>query len=357
MIVERVPTSPRSPAGRAIRLAGLAVPALLLAGVVTAGLLGPRPEARSAAERDASAPPSVALAAPGSIAPAPDDAPSPVTFPRSARDLPVRSVAATRDAQGRNPQAHVIAVAGYLTIEDLHPSCVDRWLGSFGRSCAGRTVLADAPTRPFPSSTGGGAGFGALGAHLHPTFPPGVRVPRELKAGAGRDGSPVPVVVLGRFDPLAAGSCMPGNRGCDEAFIVERVAWVDGEIYRASTMIDPGLRADWTDPVWRHGLDVARAALAPPRTLLRTVFLTATTLGEVDQAAADAVRRAITGAPGGVDPTPAALWYVRGLVRDGHAARDSSGSTGPRIVWVVVEDGTGRVLARGTGPNGGSGNS
>jgi hypothetical protein len=80
-------------------------------------------------------------------------------------------------------------------------------------------------------------------------------------------------------------------------------------------------------------------------------------LNEVDQAAAVAVRRALASGAAGVDSTSSALWYVRGLEWDDHAARYPSGSAAPRIVWVVVEGATGQVLARGTEPVGGSGSS
>jgi hypothetical protein len=103
--------------------------------------------------------------APASAVPVREVAPEPGAFPSTVQGLPVMSVASTREVHLRNPLAHVVAVAGYLTLEDLRPTCADRWLGSFGDACAGRTVLADSPTRP-PSSTGGGA-VGALGALIH----------------------------------------------------------------------------------------------------------------------------------------------------------------------------------------------
>lgn len=361
MIIERVPLNPRSPRHRALRVAGLGVPVLLLAGVVTVGALGPQAETPPVAE-DAPASSAVALEVPASAvpaddAPAPDAAPARVAYPQTVLGFPVMSVAATLEVHRRNPLAHVLAVAGHLTIQGLQPACADRWLGSFGASCEGRTVLADSPTRPFPTSTGGGAGFGALGPHLHPRFPAGVRLPPELVTDAAPEGSPVPVVVLGRFAPQLEGACAGRPDRCDEAFTVERVAWVAGRLHRGTTMVSPGYAVDWKDVAWRERRAAARAALGQDRPLLASAYLEPSGLAAVDPAAADALRRALAGDPAATGALAGPLWYVRGVALDEQAARLPSGAAAPRVVWVVVDDATGRVLARGTELAGASGSS
>lgn len=341
MLVEPVPTGPRSPARRALQLVGLAVPVVLLAGVVTAGALGPQPEPLPG--DDLASPRDVAIASPPAAATpdaaAPDaESPAVVEFPSRLAGLVVRSVADTLAAHRVDPRTGVVAVAGHLTIRDLPAECADRYLGPFGTFCERRTVLADAPTRPYPASTGGGSGFAALGPHLHPTVPVGVRLPPDVVVAPGRDGSPVAVVVLGRFTAPGPGPCIGGSRSCDEAFTMERVAWVDGEAYLRTTTIDPALEVDWADEDWRARRGAARAALGFDQTPLLTAYVAPESLARIDPAAADAVRDAAGGAPAGT-----AVWYVRGLEGSGGP---TGGETG-RVVWAVVDE-TGRtVLASG----------
>lgn len=336
MLVEPVPTGPRSPARRALQLVGLALPVVLLAGVVTAGALGPRPEPLPG--DDLASPDGVALASPPAAgtpeATASDTGRSAVVaFPPRLAGLAVRSVADTLAAHRQRPLAGIVAVAGHLTIRDLPAECADRYLGPFGTFCERRAVLADSPTRPYPSSTGGGSGFAAIGPHLHPTVPVGVRLPPDVVEALGGDGSPVAVVVLGRFTPMEPGPCIGGSRTC-EAFSVERVAWVAGEAYLRTTTIDPALEVDWADEDWRARRSAARAALGFDRTPLLTAYVAPETLARIDPVAAQAVRDVAGGRPPG-----AAIWYVRGL----EGSRDPTGGETGQVVWAVV-DATGQTV-------------
>lgn len=244
MLIEPVPTGPRSPVRRALRLAGLVAPVALLAGVVAVGVLGPRSEP---APGDDAAPSAVtALVAPPAtgapdgvtpdagptavIDPAPETVP-PVApaFPTRLSGLEVHGVADTLAARRDGAVGDIVAVAGHITIRELGAECADRYLGPSGAVCPRTAVLADSPLRPYPPSTGGGAGFAAIGPHLHPTILAGVRLPRLVVGTLRGDRWPVPVVVLGRFTGPQPGPCIGGNRTCDEAFVVERVAWTTAD--------------------------------------------------------------------------------------------------------------------------------
>jgi hypothetical protein len=340
MIVEPVPTNPRSPVRRGVRLAGVALPLVLLVGVVAVGSLGPK----------AAPPRTVETATPDPAAPGESAGPREardaatealvVDFPDQLGGLEVLGVSAAIEARRSGGLPGFVAVAGYLTIQDLPAECADRYLGPYGALCERRVVLADVPNRPFSSSYGSGSGFGGIGAHLHPMVPPGVRLPHEV-LDASTDGSaaPVPVAVLGRFvdeDP----PCATGTRHCGEAFVLERVAWVDGEPRYRTTIIDPALDVDWTDPSWRERRAAARAALGFDRTLLMTAYLRPATLELIDPAAAVAVVAA-------AGEAPPAVWYIRALQHDPHWARYPAGGAAPRVVWSVFDDASGTVIARG----------
>ncbi|OGO56449.1 MAG: hypothetical protein A2V85_03595 [Chloroflexi bacterium RBG_16_72_14] len=340
MIVEPVPTNPRSPVRRGVRLAGVTLPLVLLVGVVAVGSLGPKaspPRTAGAVTPDPAAPGT--SVAPGE-APAASAAALATEFPDQLGGLEVLGVAAAIEARRSGGLSGFVAVAGYLTIQDLPAECVDRYLGPYGAFCERRVVLADVPNRPFSSSYGSGSGFGGLGAHLHPTVPLGVRLPHEVvDASTGDSAAPVPVAVLGRFvadDP----PCATGGRHCGEAFVIERVSWVDGEHRYRTTIIDPALEVDVTDPSWRERRAAARAALGFDRTLLMTAYLRPATLERIDPAAAGAVHAAAGDAP-------LAVWYIRALQHDPHWARYPAGGAAPRVVWAVFDDASGTVIARG----------
>ncbi len=122
MIVEPVPTNPRSPIRRLLRVLGLTAPVLLLVAVVAVGAFGPPP------------------AAPASDAPATPDPAGPtrppalvvdgeaVSFPETWIGLRVRGIADTRAEQAAGHAQGVIAVAGYLSYGSRSWTCNDEYL-------------------------------------------------------------------------------------------------------------------------------------------------------------------------------------------------------------------------------------
>ena len=341
MIIEPVPTNPRSPVRHGLQLAGVVLPIVLLVGVVALGSLGPK--AMPPTAEDATRVPEASAAADGA-SPGPAFETVAVAFPEQVGGVPVRTVAAILEAHRSDRLTGFVAVAGFLTVQDLPAECADRYLGPFGAFCERRAVLADSPNRPFSSSYGSGSGFGGIGAHFHPTVPFGVRLPPQLVYPSATGGTPSPaaVTVLGRFTAEDPDACA-GVRHCDEAFVIERVAWVDGEYHQRTTTVDPALDVDWTDPSWRERRAAARGALGFDRTLLMTAYLRPVTLERIDPAAAVAVVAA-------AGETPGAVWYVRGLERDPHSARYPSGAAPARVVWAVYDEASGTVIARGGEP-------
>src|SRR3990172_13040852 len=98
MIVEPVPTNPRSPVRRGVRLAGVTLPLVLLVGVVAVGSLGPKasPPRTAGAVTPHPAAPGTAVAPGG--APAASAAALPTEFPDQLGGLEGRGVAAAIEA-------------------------------------------------------------------------------------------------------------------------------------------------------------------------------------------------------------------------------------------------------------------
>lgn len=339
MIVEPVPTNPRSPARRAARLVAVAAPVVVFLAVVGVGLLGPR--ATTTPAPDAS---TVASASDAASDTTPD---RPVrladgtttTFPATWIGFRVRSVAATRAERQAGGAAGIVAVAGYLSYGTLPWTCVDTYLDASG--CDGRALLADVDV--LPTAENGGV-FGAIGPHLHPTFAQGVRGPVPSGSPSDPHREPIPVVVLGRYTDSVGVPCSPTSRDCGQAFAVDRVVWVAGTPWGETLTIDPALNVEPTLPRITRSVEEATDALGSGALPLVASVLRRDLLPTVDADAADALPP--------VEPGDEyrAVTYVRGLVFQFDASQPLYGRD-PRIGWVVVKSTTGEVLARG-GPEG-----
>jgi len=339
MIIEPVPTSPRSPRRRALGRLGLLTPVLLLAVVIAAGVLGRAAEPPSAGPPGESSPADLspggppeprtgATPIPGSGVLALGDGPA---WPTVAADLEVRTVdevlalGATTDL--------VVAVSGYLGFPSPS-SCAARPEDAFGPLCERRGILA---ARPWV--THGAGVFAQLGVHLHPRFPVGVPLPSAItRAVAPAGGDPVPVVLVGRR-VADGGSCPGAGRTCDQSFLVDRVVWVDGSDSPTRLVVDSGIDTSPAEWVLAHAADAQMAAIGWSGTLLVTALLRPDTVARVD---ADADRALQMG------PPPAGLvWYVRGLETEYDPTRYPLGQSPPRLSWALLDDVTGQVIARG----------
>jgi hypothetical protein len=335
MIVEPTPTNPRSPVRRALRLAGLGLPVVLLAGVAAAGLLGSAPAGpplgsgaplEAAASSPAAAPDASAEARPAEPTLAPG-------VPETLAGLRVRSVSATLDGRGAIGGPSVVAVAGHLRSgRDPASACaVDAGLP--GASCAREIVIAASG-----DAAQGGATFGGIGAHIHAVVPPGVLLPGD--AGGPRTG---PGGGFGRFGASDAG-CTADMRGCVDPFTVERVAWVDGLVAPLLPAAERSIALPPTDPMITDTPQATLSALGPTTTLLRALLLV-DGLETVDPAAALAVRDWARA------PDAGAVWYLRALdVPAGPPAGPFKGLRHPQVRWAVVSERTRRVIAAGIVP-------
>ncbi|HEY3336479.1 MAG TPA: hypothetical protein VGK16_14695 [Candidatus Limnocylindrales bacterium] len=339
MIVEPVPTNPRSPVRRLGRVLGLTLPVVLLVGVVAIGALGPPP-----VERRSESP----SGDPSPIADEPTRAPAlvvdgkAVTFPDAWIGLRVRSIADLRAERASGRAQGVVAVAGYLSYGSLSWACTDELLDVDRAACDGRTVFADQPL-----AVGGGAGAsgrGSIGPHLHPEFPPGTRAPAPDDTPGSPRHEPIPVVVLGLFTDPPGLACPPDARDCGESFAVQRVVWVAGKPWGPTLTVDPALGVDPGIPEIARTVAAGTAALGRGALPLVTSVIRPDALGTLDADAAAAlppIQPAFRLRP---------VTYVRGLVFQFDASQPLYGRD-PAIGWVVLDSITGRLLARG-GPTG-----
>jgi hypothetical protein len=326
MIVEPVPTRPRSALRRAAGWIGMTLPPVLLVGVVAAGILG-RPAEGPRGDGDAS---------PGAVAsqPAgpeePDGGPA---WPTVAADLAVRSVSNALEIRGRAAPDRMLAVAGYLGVLTPPAGCPAETDDGLGPWCERRGMLVE-----LPWVTSGGGVFAPLGVHLHPRFPVGVRLPDTIaRTTREAGGGPVPVVLVGRFEPDSE-FCTRLGPSCEARFLVDQVAWVDGAAFPSRPVFDEGIDASPTDWVLFHQLDAEVAAIGWSGTVLVSALLRPETLEQVDPAAAGALA---TWTPAGL------VWYVRGLETGYDPTRYPLGQSPPRLRWIVLDDTTGEVIARG----------
>lgn len=314
MIVQPVPVGPPSRSRRILRLAAATVPMVLLAGVVGAGVLGPRSEPIAP---DASVSPAVEAAVQSTTPAAPpsrDPLPArrPPAYPASVAGIPVRTVDEALAARAAGTVGDLVAIAGFLGIRELPETCHDPRLGPYGAFCTRTGLLADAP---WAADTG----FAELGTHLHPQFPVGVRVPYRAAEVARSGAAASAAVVIARFDDPRARSCLPVGRHCGEELVVERVAWIEGGSYPRTITVDPDLDpAPGASASLRHSAAAASALLPDGAVPLLTALVRPGTITYIDPAMAPVVA--------GLEQR--AVWYVRGI----DAAAEPAG-----ISWVIAD--------------------
>lgn len=340
MIVEPVPTDPRSRRRRVAARLGLLLPAALLAGVVGVGLAGPSVRVRPAAMPSASTPADgTAVAASPSPGGDPATAAHPVAegdtgFPSNVDDVPVRTVVHALAARVAG-SGGVIAVAGFLGVMAAPAACGDDSLGTLGPLCERSAILAEWPWSPTGSDS-----FAGIGPHIHVRVPVGVRLPDAVaRSLPGAGGAPPPVVAIGRFDALPPSGCSAAGVPCDEGFSLDGIAWAGGAAFPLRPVIDAGI--DGNPSEWMlHNQPLAETrVLDPAATVLVAALLRPHTLAAIDPAAAVAAEAG--GAPRGL------VWYVRGVETASNPTAYPLGQGAPRLVWAVVDDVSGVVVARG----------
>jgi hypothetical protein len=321
MIVEPTSIHSRSPLRHLLRAAAFVAPVTLLATVVVAGLLGPKPAQDTGVDASASvlavvspsaAPTRSSALTPDSAAPVlpPSLAGFPATF-RSLAAVPPSAMVAAHLSAGGPPALAV--VAGYLALIGDPTHCASP-LVTFGAWCDRTGTIFQEPTRDGLSADG------FRPPHLHLVVPAGVILPSSISGGAT---GAFPVEVLGRF--AAAGSCRLDPAACEQGFVVERVVWANGADVALKPLLEPGQGTGIspTPPV---------TASQNVVTLLAVLARSATVARLDSVAGAAALRMApIKGFSKG------SVWYIRDVV----IADD--GSLLPR--WLLMDALTGNLLA------------
>ena len=338
MIVETTPTGPRGPIRRTLRTLGLAIPLVLLAGVVGVGVLGPHPDPEATSGSPAPSEAPAAASPPPGVTPAPATVAisAPITFPVFVANLPVQRIPAVLAANLDHRDGAVVAVTGYLRAWVDPQACSNPIPGLPGEGCTRLAFLTEAPW-----ATGRSEGLGGIGEHLSGIVPPGVSIPDSTVGLVTADTrQATPVVVIGRFGS-AGDRCLESLRGCDEPFVIERVTWVAGQDLAMARQISRGLTADDSDPMAREPDMSAGRALGPITTLLRMVLVEPDALLAVDAAAAAAL---VDRGAGPAGP----IWYVRGLDVPYQPPPGPPYARSVSVVrWAVVDRATGTVLAAG----------
>ena len=322
MIIEPTPTHPSSPIRRVLRVAGLALPVVLLAAAVGAGLLGPKVEPPPPAPSPAG-PSSPAVATPGPSTPA-DEGPAP---PDRFADLAVEPVAAVLARAGAVPDGDALAVSGYLRVDGrVDGSCdgeSDEASDPLGPWCAREAILVDAwwtrdtVTDPFPP-------------HLHLLIPAGVRLPPGVLAAEQEpDGGGARVVAIVR--PDTPDDPCGTSRSCGERLVVERFAWVDGVLAGVTPLLAEPLRTGTSRP------NPFAAHLGTGELPLAAVLDWPDGIARIDPAAAPRAD---------AEPSNEPLWYVRVL---GAAAPDGTTTAGRTVRWMLLAERDLRVVAQ-SGP-------
>ncbi len=326
MIIEPTPTNPRSPVRRAVRLAALIVPVALLAAVVAVGVLGSRPEDRTAPTPAVAGP--AGTTAPSALSPSTVPAsPSPAVIldgspepPGQLGDLSSRTVGEALAAQDEGGAAVALAVTGYLRgLGPVDGACVDEAGGSLGPWCERAATLADAPRAARDTL------LGAVAPHVHLSIPIGVRLPAAVTDATrpAVDGDPR-VLVIGRFG-ASGPRCGIGPDTCEEVLVVERFAWADGARVGLTPLIASRLDTGERRPNPFAFLDAADLPLSG-------VLLWPDAVAALDPAAA-----LVAGAGSPSEP----VWYVRVL----------DGARGPGMVrsvrWMLMAERDLRVLGAG----------
>ena len=323
MIVQPESLAPRSRRRRIVRIVGVTAPAVLLAGVVAAGILGP-----PAAEPERSSPdvPVVAIADPRAQASPSEPARAAAVAPNTLAGLEVHGVRWTVEARSRGLARGVIAVAGYLGMDSIPETCGDDQLSIIGTFCDRVAVLAEAPWHGLTLAQPDAPGF-----HLHPQFRAGIAIPSQAASVAISASAATPaVIVLGRFSDARAQPCIPEGRHCGQEFVVERVAWVEGDEYPITPTVDPA--ADVTGrtvaDLRREGR-LAASALAPGGYPLLSVFMSPGSISRMEPSAAPAAAE--------LEPSTA-VWFVRALRARGDPVW---------VDWWIVDVAGDRILAQG----------
>lgn len=251
----------------------------------------------------------------------------PVGFPRMIEGLQVRSVAG---ALGGVPHCcGLVAIGGFLS-SDRAPEGCPPWRTSGKPNPCNDTHLALLDQRVSILQANDQTFLYDLvippgAAVIRPLIPPGTTAPDPWAGlpGLATKVEPRAVILVGQFGDPRSPECAQrpggGNAGCDRSFVVDQVAWSDGQAEGPSIWAGPGNTPMHTaDQVARVAADWTNFRSTPT-----IVSMTAT-------APADSV--GLTGTSALERRGPGLVWIVR-LVGNPSSSMPGSG-------YLVVDDGT-----------------
>ncbi len=339
-------------------MVGAAAPVLLLVAVIGVGALGARD--------DDSASEPVTTRVPAEVQPTPSPEASglarPPAFPVRVLGLRTRTVA---DALERRRSGvtgdEIIAVQGFATVHPTPSDCFivdDAPTIADSLACRREVIVADGPDAFLAWSDGVVDWVMSEGVtHLHASSFPVVSLV-DLEAHAVTSPPPtsptgddpviapipsVPVVVLGRFDDPRLADPRSSARHPNEAFVIERIVWVD-DVWQTRPTVRFVRPLDGEIAIGQVRATTSRA-LPSGTVILSHSIADLEVLARLDPTAAALVR---PGADRLGIAEPAAVWYVRVMIRGAPPVDTLAGDTTPRhLAWAVMTaDGT--LLGTGT---------
>ncbi len=359
MLIEPTPAIPPSSRRRARLVIGAAAPVLLLVAVIGVGVLGARdddstsePAATRAAAEVGPTPPSTE---PSGLA-------RPPAFPARVLGLRTRTVADALERRRTGATGdEIIAVQGSATVHPTPTDCFvvdDAPTIADALACQREVIIADGPDAFLAWSDGVVDWVMSEGVtHLHAASFPVVSLV-DLEAHAVTSPPPtgptgddpaiapipsVPVVVLGRFDDPRLADPRSSARHPNEGFVIERIVWVD-DVWQTRPVVR------FVRPVdGEIALGQVRAttssALPGGTVILSHSIADIEVLARLDPTAAGLAR---AGSDRLGIAAPAAVWYVRVMIRGAPPVDTLAGDTTPRhLAWAVMTaDGT--LLGTGT---------
>jgi len=275
---------------------------------------------------------------------------APEGVPKTVDGLAVMTVsqALAADASGGQPSDGLVAVGGWFNPIPAH-SCPAP-MASFSPAaledtCTARKLLLTETKQELVVIEAGGAGtmittIPPAAPFLYAREPAGSYVDPLLPAGGFDDPSmyrPLQVVLVGHFhDPRAALCSADQRAACESAFVVDRLAWLDGKGFGPNvsiggdsngTALKPRLTAEGVVAALRPSLDPSNAV----------VSMAVVTLGDITTITGPGMQASGNGAD--------LLWFVRiaGPAPSFPPMAWGAGTSG----WIVLDDATGRVRGAG----------
>jgi hypothetical protein len=359
MLIEPTPAIPPSP-GRRTRIAvGAAAPVLLLVTVIGVGALGGLDD-DSVSEPGATHGPAEVQTTPPSTEPS--DLARPPAFPARVLGLRTRTVADALERRRSGATGdEIIAVQGFATVHPTPTDCFvvdDAPTIADALACRREVIIADGPEAFLAWSDGVIDWVMSEGVtHLHAASFPVVSLvdleahavaapPSSSPTGVERVIAPipsVPVVVLGRFDDPRLADPRSSARHPNEAFVIERIAWVD-DVWQTRPTVRFVRPVDGEIAIGEVRATTS-SALPSGTVILSHSIADLEVLARLDPDAAGLVR---SGASRLGIAEPAVVWYVRVMIRGAPPVDTLAGDTTPRhLAWAVMTaDGT--LLETGT---------